>query len=174
SPGAPGRLCLELGLQASPFDPRFRLACDLYNGGLAKCLRAAQRAGQLDPRQQLQLPAAGGKGCTLSVVHARVAWRPADVGTLLFADDYEVVGLRNQYRGYGLGVPLIGVRDPAAPAPSHAFYPREVAFPVTAFFRFEGTLADLGARRAGRLELFNPLAAQTVRVRGRAVPLQTD
>src|SRR5262249_17473114 len=61
-----------------------------------------------------------------------------------------------------------------APAPPHAFYPRQVSFPVTAFFRFEGSLADLGARRAGRLELYNPLAIQQAEVRGQAVPLETD
>jgi len=27
------------GASESPFDPRFRLACDLYNAGLAKCIR---------------------------------------------------------------------------------------------------------------------------------------
>ncbi len=43
------------------FDPRFRVACDLYNAGLAKCLTAAQSAGQLDPRQALALPAIDGK-----------------------------------------------------------------------------------------------------------------
>src|SRR5439155_10945469 len=48
------------------FDPRFRLACDLYNGGLAKCIRAAQRVGRLDPRHHLHLPGAG-EGFTLSV-----------------------------------------------------------------------------------------------------------
>src|SRR5207237_3198466 len=47
----------DAGAGVTPvFDPRFRLACDLYNAGLAKCIRAAQRVGRLDPRQQLHLP----------------------------------------------------------------------------------------------------------------------
>src|SRR5262245_58286559 len=41
--------------RASPFDPRFRVACDLYNAGLAKCIRAAQQVGRLDPRHELQM-----------------------------------------------------------------------------------------------------------------------
>jgi pimeloyl-ACP methyl ester carboxylesterase len=45
---------------------------------------------------------------------------------------------------------------------------------VTAFFRFEGTLAELGELRAGRVELINPLAVQTVQVAERTVPLETD
>ncbi len=160
---------------ASAFDPRFRLACDLYNVGLAKCIRAAQRVGRLDPRQRLHLPTPDGKGFTLSIVHHGFQWRPEEFGDLLFCSDYEVVGLDNHFRTYGLGVPLIGIRDPAAvTGPGGAFYPREVSFPVTAFFRFPGTLADLGARRTGRLELYNPLAIQTASARRMPVPLETD
>jgi pimeloyl-ACP methyl ester carboxylesterase len=166
------------------FDPRFRQACDLYNTGLAKCIRSAQRVGRLDPRQQLHLPTPDGKGFILSVVHHDFPWKPEEFGPLLFCADYDVVGLANHYRGYGLGVALIGTRVPDAPAgeraggasgrPPALRYPREVSFPVTAFFRFEGTVADLGATRAGRLELFNPFAAQEVRVGGQAVPLEAD
>ncbi len=158
----------------SPFDPRFRLACDLYNAGLAKCIRAAQRTGQLDPRQQLQLPTADGRGFTLTVQHLAFPWKDGEFGPLLFCSDYQVQGMANHYRTYGLGVPLIATRAEGVSAPSHAFYPREVSFPVTAFFRFEGTIADLRSQRAGRLELYNPLAVQTVAVRGRPVPLETD
>ena len=45
---------------------------------------------------------------------------------------------------------------------------------MTAFFRFDGTLADLVARRGGELEFFNPLAIQGVEMRGRTIPLQTN
>src|SRR5262249_41009968 len=124
------------------------------------------------------------------------------------------VGLPNQYRGYGLGVALICVRDsemqardramlcagrqcrgrseerevaaPAAPMPGQPLpppqppqrpagrFPQEVSFPVTAFFRFDGDVADLGTRRSGRLELYNPLTIQAVSIHGRRVPLETD
>jgi pimeloyl-ACP methyl ester carboxylesterase len=157
------------------FDPRFRLACDLYNNALAKCIRHAQRCGRLDPRQHLHL--CDGEGFDLSVVHHGFPWPPSDFGPLLFCADYQVVGLANQYRGYGLGVALIGTRVPnpeGGSAPNHAFYPREVSFPATAFFRFGGSVADLTAQRSGRLELFNPLTIQTIAVNGRAVPLETD
>jgi pimeloyl-ACP methyl ester carboxylesterase len=156
------------------FDPHFRLACDLYNAGLAKCINAAQKVGRLDPRQQMQLPTPDGEPFTLSVVHAGFAWKPEEFGPLLFCEDYTVKGLVNQHRTYGLGVPLIATRAISAPDPRDAHYPRGVSFPVTAFFRFEGGLADLGARRVGRLELYNPLAYQSIQVRGRQVPLETD
>jgi pimeloyl-ACP methyl ester carboxylesterase len=158
----------------SYFDPRFRLACDLYNTGLAKCIRAAQRVGRLDPGRQLSLPAPARERFTLSIVHHGFAWRPDEFGPLLFCADFEVEGLDNQYRGYGLGVPLIGTLARAGSAAAHVYYPSEDNFPVTAFFRFEGSVGDLVALRSGRLELYNPLTVQNVDIDGRAVPLETD
>jgi pimeloyl-ACP methyl ester carboxylesterase len=156
------------------FDPRYRLACELYNGSLSKCIRAAQRAGRLDPRHDLHVPAPTGE-FTMSVDHLGFAWTCEEFGPLLFASDFTVVGLVNHHRTYGLGVPLIGTRVAAAkPAPGHAFYPKQVSFPATAFFRFDCTLAELGACRAGKLELYNPLRQQSVEVNGKAVTLETD
>jgi pimeloyl-ACP methyl ester carboxylesterase len=158
----------------NPFDPRFRLACDLYNAGLAKCIRAAQLASRLDPRQHLHMPTPDGQGCALAVQHYGFAWPAQEFGDLLFCADYEVVGLDNHYRTFGLGVPLIGIRNGTTEAPGHAFYADAVSFPVTAFFRFEGSLAELGARQAGRLELYNPLAIQAIDVDGAPVCLESD
>ncbi|TMQ34311.1 MAG: hypothetical protein E6K70_08305 [Planctomycetota bacterium] len=170
---APSLFPLDLS-PARAFDPRFRLACDLYNAGLAKCIRAAQRVGQLDPGKELHLPTPDGHGFALSVVQQGFAWRPTEFGTLLFSEDFKVDGLTNLYRTYGLGVPLIGTLKAAGAGPAHIFYPKDVNFPVTAFFRFEGTLCDLPTQRAGRLELYNPLAAQVVQIKSRPIPLQTD
>lgn len=217
--GRAPRACGQGDFDYFAFDPRFRFACDLYNTGLSKCIMAAQRVGRLDPRQELHLPTPDGQGFTLTVDHHGFPWRPEEFGPLLLCADYEVVGLANHYRGYGLGVSLIGVRDPemqardqsvvfmdkhvrgrsadandlparlgpieakpvqpGAPAepPPHRTagrFPHEVSFPVTAFFRFEGDVADLGTRRSGRLELYNPLALQNVQIHHRKVPLETD
>jgi pimeloyl-ACP methyl ester carboxylesterase len=156
------------------FDPRFRLACELYNAGLSKCIRAAQKSGRLDPCSQLRVPIGDGTAYVLSVQHKGFDWPAAEFGSLRFCGDYEVVGLANQYHGYGLGVPLIGTRTVPGGSPESKYYPDEAYFPVTAFLHFEGSLADLGARRTGRLELVNPLANQAVSERGRSVPLETD
>ncbi len=163
--GAPGSGASEI------FDPRFRLACDLYNAGLSKCIRAAQKAGRFDASNQLVLPTCDKGGFTLSITHTGFSWTPEEFGALEFADDFEVKGLANQYRTYGLGVPLIGNRAASA---KHTYVSKEARFPVTAFFRFEGSLADLSAKRTGQLELFNPLNIQAIDVRGHTVPLETD
>jgi pimeloyl-ACP methyl ester carboxylesterase len=162
--------------RSSIFDPRFRLACDLYNAGLAKLIAAAQRVGQLDPRQELRMPTPDGKGFTLSVLHTGFNWKPDEFSKLLVCSDYSVVGVANQHRTYGLGVPLIATRAPCADKDDAArtFYPHEAAFAATAFLRFEGTLADLGTQRCGRLELYNPLTIQVTKAAGQTVPLETD
>jgi pimeloyl-ACP methyl ester carboxylesterase len=164
----------EPAAEAAPsvYDPRFRLACDLYNASLSKCIAAAQRVGQLDPRRELRVPTPDGRDFFLSVVHTGFPWKPEEFGPLLLAEDFKVEGLTNYYHAYGLGVPLIATRSKTA-APSR-FFPPTASFPVTAFFRFEGGLADLGKCRSGRLELYNPLAVETVDIRGRRVPLETD
>lgn len=176
----------------SPFDPRYRLACDLYNAGLAKCIRKAQDAGllarprvitgfqessaQLDyglRHEQLHLPTRDGKGFTLSVQYHGFPWEARDFGFFDFCSNYKIVGLANHYRSYGLGVPLmcqssrLGSRGPL-------LFPNEATCPVTAFFRFEGSVADLHEHRSGVLELYNPLTIQQVTVAGRQVPLETD
>src|SRR5262249_28371888 len=100
----------QSALAGNAFDPRFRLACDLYNTGLSKCIRAAQNIGRLDPRQQLRIPTPDGKGFTLSVVQHDFPWKPDEFGPLLFCNDFQVVGLANHYQSFGLGVALIGTR----------------------------------------------------------------
>ncbi len=156
------------------FDPRFRLACELYNRGLAKCIGAAQKTGKLDPTSKLDIPASEGTVVRLSVVHRGFLWKPEEFGSLLFCDDLQVEGLDNHYETYGLGVPMIARRADVLVGAVGGRYPRNVCFPASAFFRFEGSLDDLFNHRTGALELYNPLAIQTLEVDGRIVPLQTD
>ncbi len=180
TPVEPGQMPMPPAPSAAPrssiFDPRFRLACDLYNAGLAKLIAAAQRVGQLDPRHQLRMPAPDGHAFELSVLHEGFTWKPEEFGKLLVCSDYSVVGLANQHRNYGLGVPLIATRNlnGSKEDAARAFYPHEACFAATAFFRFEGTLADLGTLRCGRMELYNPLTIQAIPVAGQTVPLETD
>jgi pimeloyl-ACP methyl ester carboxylesterase len=156
-------------VRSDPFDPHFRQACALYNAGVAKCLRAAQKAGRLDPRSRLSLT---GDGAGAAVEHVGFLWKPEEFGELRFCADFRVEGLDASYRTYGLGVPLIATR--ATGAPARRYVPPNVSFPATAFLRFEGGLADLPSPHQGRLELVNPLAVRTLAVRGRKVPLETD
>jgi pimeloyl-ACP methyl ester carboxylesterase len=156
----------------SSFDPQFRLACDLYNTSLSRFLRAALKTGPLDPHQPLVIRTTRGTTLTLTVERNGFPWRPEEFGGLMFCGDYRVQGLENQFHSYGLGVPLMCERSHAPPTMAHAAFPRDLYFPMTAFIRFDGTIAELGAQ--ARLEFVNPLADQTLEVEGRKIPLETD
>jgi pimeloyl-ACP methyl ester carboxylesterase len=177
--GEPATLPLELRRRPAPltprdaFDPRFRLACNLYNAGLTQCLRVAQKTGRLDTRSLLRLPSDDGGSDCVPIVHVGFAWKPGEFGKLQFCEDYEVVGLANLYRDYGLGVPLIGsLADDAGT--DHGYYARQLKFPITAMIRFAGGLADLDRADAARLELYNPRTVQAARLGRHAVPLEAD
>ena len=175
----PGADAARLASENSPltprdaFDPRFRLACNLYNAGLAQCLRTAQKVGRLDPRCALSLPAGPGGEDVVPVVHNGFAWKPSEFGPLAFCEDYEVVGLANLYRDYGLGVPLIGSLASDAGI-DHGYYASRLRFPVTALIRFEGGLADVDRPNAARLELYNPRTIQAARLGRHTVPIESD
>ncbi|HQR44165.1 MAG TPA: alpha/beta hydrolase, partial [Gemmatales bacterium] len=161
------------------FDPRFRLACELYNRSLEKCVRSVQKIGTLDSRHDIKLPTYDGGMFELKVDHHGFAWKPEEFGPLLFCNDYSVIGLDNQYRGFGLGVPMIGSRSSADNRPGDTSersgnYFKAVHFPVTALLRFDGKLTQLTKSRNATLELHNPLTFQAVNIAGYAMPMETD
>jgi pimeloyl-ACP methyl ester carboxylesterase len=139
----------ELAAGRHVTDPRFRLACDLYNAGLDRLIRTAQANGRIQPGDTIRLKIHGREQALRIVLKS--SWRSEDVHRLLLASDFEVSGLDSRSRSqYGLGVPLIAVRvaDEAgqeqgpAPAGEARFYPREMAFPLTAFLRPTSKLRD--------------------------------
>jgi len=112
---APPAECATSLSPRDAFVPRFRVACELYNDGLCRCLRASQKLGLLDARKELRLPR-GETTESLPVIQSGFAWKPDDFGALYVSSDYEVVGLPNQYHDYGLGVPLIATLSKNAAA----------------------------------------------------------
>lgn len=161
------------------FDPRFRLACELYNRSLEKCVRNLQKHAVLDSRQEIKLPTYDGGIFQVNVTHHGFAWKQDEFGPLLFCNDYDVTGLDNHYQGYGLGVPMIGSRispenRPGDTSKNAGNYFKAIHFPVTAILRFDGGIKDLVQSRMGTLELHNPLSFQAINVAGFAMPMQTD
>jgi len=161
------------------FDPRFRLACELYNRSLEKCVRTIQKHAVLDSRQEIKLPTYDGGIFKVKVTHQGFAWKQEEFGPLLFCNDYDVTGLDNHYRGYGLGVPMIGSRisndnRPGDTSTNAGNYFKAIHFPVTAILRFDGGITELSRSRMGTLELHNPLSFQAINVAGYAMPMQTD
>jgi len=162
----------------NPYDPQFRGACDVYNAALESTLRIVRKQGMLMPGKTYTIETAS-QAWHVTVVARGADWLASDFERFEFVSDYEVQGLKNQYRSYGLGVPLIAVRRPRHPHdPRERFYPPNLSFPVTAFVRLlpPEHNATPGTRPQHRalLELYDPLTTSETTVGQRIVPLETD
>ncbi len=170
----------ELADGRQPTDPRFRLACELYNGGLDRLIRAAQANGKIQPEGTVGLKVHGGEQI-LRVGLPNSPWKPTDIDQVILASDYEVLGLNTRsYAQYGLGVPLIGVRkteQPGKPGPDR-FYPPEMSFPLTAFLRPISKLRDSKVdgkdARECTLELVDPVRNHMVPTKPAVMPVEAD
>lgn len=161
----------------NPYDPQFRRACDLYNTALEASMRIVKERGNLLPGETISINA-GQQKFAVKVV-CRGSWNPNDIEKLEFCSDYDVKGLVNKYRTYGLGVPMIAVRKSGNKVErAEKFYPPGLSFGVTAFLRvvddpLHGTATD-GRTKQCVLELYDPLTATDIEVCHRQVPLETD
>jgi pimeloyl-ACP methyl ester carboxylesterase len=161
--------------ERNSYDPEFRGACELYNASLESVLRAIRRQESLRPGSVCTITSAG-QTLELTIVSHGSRFHAEDFDRIEFVSDYEVHGLANVYRTYGLGVPLIGVRKQRpADDPAARYYPLDFSFPVTAFLRFlpASDLDGTTVRRA-TLELYDPLEVSAVAVGDFVVPLETD
>jgi pimeloyl-ACP methyl ester carboxylesterase len=147
-----------------PADPHFRLACDLYNGGLERLLRAAQSDRRIEADGTIKLKVHG-REQILRVSLKRSPWKPDDIDQILVASDFEVSGLIARTYEYGIGVPLIAIHRADQPGKgAERFYPPEMAFPLTAYLVPNSRLRDDPADdfRECRLELKDPVQERTV------------
>lgn len=164
-----------------PADPRYRLACEIYNAALERIIRAVQSKDPIDPQGVIKLKVHGHEQELQVVVHDS-PWNPADIHKLILTSDFEVTGLAGSRNQYGLGVPLIGVRvnDPKKEERrgQARFFPDEMAFALTAFMVPNSRLRDAGERlddtRKCTLALIDPVRQRAVGVKPNLVALETD
>jgi pimeloyl-ACP methyl ester carboxylesterase len=156
-----------------PYDPRFRLVCDLYNRSLTESLKGEDGFVVLE-EGVFELPFG-----TLEVRVSRPGfpWSQEEFDRFLPAAEFEVRGLRGRQRRPGLGAPLIAIRAPAK-GPSRGpegYLPPELKMAASAFLRLDGDRAELrSGRLAAALELYAPFNASEIEVVGRRVPLEAD
>jgi pimeloyl-ACP methyl ester carboxylesterase len=156
----------ELAFARQPSDPRYRLACELYNGALENLLREAQANGaKIEANGEFSLKARN-REQVFKVALRNSPWVADDVDQVFLASAYEVSGLPTMNYQYGLGVPLIAVRRSEGNLEgAERFYPREMAFPLTAFIVPPSRLRDDGRGNGPReltLDLIDPLRTRAV------------
>ena len=155
----------------SPFDRRFRWACELYNRGLTEAFRDGSSFALAEGERAL--PAGS---LSVTVDRSRFRFDPESFAVLLPADDLEPWGLWFRARDSGLGVPLVCVPEPghAPTSAAAAYFPAQVSVPATAFLRIQGGLADIERGVPARLELVSTFDQASVALGERDVPLESD
>jgi pimeloyl-ACP methyl ester carboxylesterase len=147
------------------FDRRFRLACDLYNRGLANMLVFIE--GKIDLSDKtLPLPV-GEIHITIKTI--KMPWDTAELETVLPADSFEVHGLSVRNRVPGVGAPILAVRKkgPGKPVSS--------AVPATVFVEIKGGLEDINTGNcSGEVSLYSTMSESEIMVNNKKVPLETD
>lgn len=156
---------------ASPYDRRFRWACDLYNRSLREAFVAAKSRNFVPEGGTRSLPVGM---LTVQVDDSRLPLDASEVD-FLPADDYSIWGLSFRNRDSGLGTPLVARKTtPPDPTPGSRIRPNGKFAAVTAFLRVQGRLAELQGGVQATLELHSTLLAPELEVSGKSVPLESD
>ncbi|MEM9352007.1 MAG: alpha/beta fold hydrolase [Planctomycetota bacterium] len=169
-------------MQSNPYDPHYRRACDIYNASVEGVLRLMQKQGPIRPGTTQQVETAN-HDCRLEVKLISEGWHEEDFDRFEFVSNYQVHGLQNHYRRFGLGVPLIALRRCHEDSdPREEFYPDDLSFAVTAFLRPEsiGSTEPANGESGGKervkltLELHDTLEHSDIEIAGTRVPLESD
>jgi hypothetical protein len=157
-----------------PFDPRFRVAADVYNWSLTAAF-ASKGRHEVVPN---------GGTFTLPFGEIAVAFDPADlrVGDRVLHEltpvaELEVEGLALRYRWPGIGAPLAASTMPAEDAvPGRDMVAPHLQVPLTALLRIPHARRALvrGEPLAATLELHLAWDGDTVAIEGERVPLESE
>ena len=156
-----------------PFDPRLRLAADLYNRGITAAFASEDRA-HVDLRSGVfELPFGE---LHVSFDRDDLIWHGRELTKFVPVAELDVFGLRARYRRSGIGAPLAAsaiVRDPEEAA--RDFVAPRLQVPVTAVLRVQGGRESLaGPQIRASLELYVATETELVTIGTRRVPLEVE
>ncbi len=156
------------GQRPSPFDPRFRVACELYNRGLAQGFTPVRDTNGVVLLENGLRNLPNGS-VTLTPGPSDLPWPPSQMDRFLSANRFRVRGLTVRNRDPGLGAPLIAV------ARSNEETDTLSSFPVTLFLRVNGDIHQWSrGELSASYELYSGFDRSTVTVDGHTIPLETD
>ncbi len=155
-----------------PYDPRLRLAVDLYNRGIALGL-ATKDGKEVDlGARQLGLPFGS---LSLEDNPQGFSYGGNNLTRFVSLADLEVRGLRNTYRKAGIGAALSARVETSPNSPASRWIPPNAKVPITAFVRFDDPrLAMSDGRLHGTVELYDDDVTAAVHVGSYTVPLESD
>jgi len=155
----------------SPFDARFRIACDLYNRGITSGFKTPDGRWVDIRGGTYELPFG-----TLEVAldPSAYTWSGRTLSGFVPVAEMQVTGLPTRYRWPGLGAPLAAK---TARLPGHAddFLREDAIVPVTALLRLDGARRALDSGRLrGTMELRVVSGFKTADLEGEEVPLENE
>jgi len=155
------------------FDPRLRLATDLYNLGIAKAFASKDGREVVPEGGSFELPFGM---LAVSFDAANLKWGRRTLAHFAPVAELEVHGLPTRYRRPGLGTPLAAGTLPLDPAQGFDDFVEPWAkVPVTALLRVEGVHQQLARKLVqARLELLAASSGDTAEIEGRKVPLEVE
>jgi hypothetical protein len=155
----------------SPYDPRLRLAADLYSLGIINGFASADGAIVEIRSGGYELPFGR---VYVTFDPSALEWRNRRIVALTPTEEFEIRGLTNRYRHAGIGAPLAASTEPIVAERGMQVAPR-MKLPVTALLRLDAPRRQLAQKQLrAELNLYNTFDVSTVTVAGRRVPLETD
>jgi hypothetical protein len=163
-----------VGVAPGRFDPRLRIAADLYNWAVAAAFASADGVEVVPRGGTFALPFGH-----LAVAFDPAALRAGDRELVRFTPiaELEVDGLAMRYRWPGLGTPLAATTRPLeSAAPGRDMVAPRLQVPVTALLRIADARRALvqGQALTGTLELHLAWDAESVAIAGERVPLEVE
>jgi len=157
----------------SPFDPRFRLAANLYNRGLTSALEAGENRQVVLSGGTLDLPFGQ---LEVAFDQTQLTWQDRRMTAFAPIAEFRVFGLQAHYREPGIGAPLAaslaGLSDEGRPGD---LLRAELTLPVTALLRSPRSRTALAwPPFESTLEVHVPDITEAVEIAGRRVPLETE
>lgn len=165
----PGRRAEE----PNRFDPRVRLAADIYNRGVTLGLPTPDDKHVELAAGTHRLPF--GK-LVIEFDPDQLRWGDRRLTSFIAAAELEVHGLTERYRRPGLGVPLAAATVPLDPGKEpDDFIDPATRVPVTALLRLPWPRKQLKQQRLeARLEVYDALVTETIKIGERVVPLEVE
>ena len=160
------------GEPPDPFDPRLRIAADLYNRALTEGFASADDASVELRAGTFPLPFG-----TLDVGFdpAALEWSGRHLRRFIPVAELEVRGLRSRFRTSGIGAPLAADAAADDPEASTDFLAPRLMVPATAVLVVEDVRRQLATGRVrARLDLDANPDPKPLEIAGRQVPLERE
>ena len=162
----------EKGRKApSPYDPRLRLAADLYGLSIVHAFASADGLNVEFSSGAYELPFGR---LYLTVDPSSFEWHNRRIVALAPEQNIEVHGLANRYRQAGIGAPLAATTQPIVAERGIQVAPG-MKLPITAVLRLEAPRRQLEQNELrAQLDLYNTSDTATTTIADQHVPLEAD